>query len=100
MGWFQSAGVEGMLPLERQAGVDAIQMRQRYPGMRFIGCFDKMTMFKGENAMRAEFERLLPLAKQGGVILGCDHQTPPGVSFKDYQVYLRLFREYALKAAH
>lgn len=97
--WFQSVGVEGMLPLERQSGVDVGQMRKLYPLMRFIGCFDKMAMFKGESAMRAEFERLLPVAKQGGLIIGCDHQTPPGVSFKDYNVYLRLFREYAFKAA-
>jgi hypothetical protein len=66
--------------------------------MRFIGHFDKMTMDKGEAAMRAEFERLLPVASGGGFIVSCDHQTPPGVSYQDYQLYLRLFREYALQA--
>ena len=66
--------------------------------MRFVGCFDKMSMTRGEAAMRAEFERLIPTAAGGGLIISCDHQTPPGVSYADYQLYLRLFREYAEKA--
>lgn len=96
--WFDEAGFDGVLPLERQAGVDLAELRARFPKMRFIGGFDKMTMNKGEAAMRGEFERLLPVASGGGFVLSCDHQTPPGVSYADYQLYLRLFREYAVKA--
>ena len=55
----------------------------------------KMTMHRGEAAMRAEFERLMPVARQGGFIISCDHQTPPGVSLQDYRLYLKLFNEYA-----
>lgn len=65
--------------------------------MRFLGAFDKMTMNRGEAAMRGEFERLLPVARTGGFLIGCDHQTPPGVSYQDYRLYLRLFREYAAR---
>jgi len=56
-------------------------------------------MNKGEAAMRAEFERLLPAMRSGGYIPSVDHQTPPGVSLEDYRVYVRLFREYAEAAA-
>ena len=66
--------------------------------MRFIGHFDKMTMDKGEAAMRAEFERLLPTASGGGFLISCDHQTPPGVSYQNYKTYVRLFDEYAKQA--
>ena len=97
--WFEEAGLEGILPLERQAGVDIARLRADHPKMRFIGHFDKMTMNKGEAAMRAEFERLLPTAAKGGFLISCDHQTPPGVSYADYQIYMRLFREYAVRAA-
>ena len=93
--WFEEAGLDGILPLERQAGVDIGRIRQSHPRMRFIGCFDKMTMNRGEAAVREEFERLLPTAATGGLIISCDHQTPPGVSYEDYMRYLRLFREYA-----
>jgi len=96
--WFAEAGLGGVLPLERQAGVDIGALRRQQPEMVFIGHFDKMTMDKGEDAMRAEFERLLPTAARGGFLVSCDHQTPPGVSYRDYQTYLRLFHDYAARA--
>ena len=96
--WFEEAGIEGIVPLERQAGTDIVRLRAEHPHMKFIGHFDKLTMHKGETAMRAEFERLLPTAARGGFLISCDHQTPPGVSYQDYQLYLSLFREYSESA--
>ena len=92
--WLMELGLEGVLPLERQAGVDGMKLRQQFPGLRMVGHFDKMTMNRGEAAMRAEFERLVPLMKSGGFIPSVDHQTPPGVSLDEYRCYLRLLREY------
>jgi hypothetical protein len=96
--WFERAGLRGILPLERQAGVDIARVRAAHPRMVFIGHYDKMVMNQGEAAMRREFERLLPTAATGGFVPSCDHQTPPGVSYADYQLYLALFREYAGEA--
>lgn len=96
--WFEEAGIEGILPLERQAGVDIGKLRAEHPGMRFIGHFNKMTMNKGEAVMRAEFERLLPMAAKGGFLVSCDHQTPPEVSCQNYRLYISLFNEYAREA--
>lgn len=93
--WFERAGIEGVLPLERQAGVDVAAIRQRHPSLLMVGAFNKMVMHRGEKAIREEFERLLPVARQGGFIISVDHQTPPAVSLDDYRLYLRLFREYA-----
>lgn len=92
--WLQAVGVDGVLPLERQAGVDGLALRQQFPDLIMIGHYDKMVMNKGENAIRAEFERLLPIMKTGGFIPSVDHQTPPGVSLDDYRIYLRLLTEY------
>ncbi len=97
--WFERAGIEGILPLERQAGVDVAELRQSHPNFLFIGHYDKMVMPKGEAAMRAEFERLLPVMKQGGFLPSVDHQTPPGVSLEQYKIYVRLFEEYVKRAA-
>ncbi|TVR45946.1 MAG: hypothetical protein EA425_17580 [Puniceicoccaceae bacterium] len=94
--WFERAGIEGILPLERQAGADLAAIRARHPRFLVLGHFDKLVMAKGEAALRAEFERLLPIARQGGFIISCDHQTPPEVSLEDYRLYLKLFREYSL----
>jgi hypothetical protein len=93
--WLSSLGIHGVLPLERQAGVDGMSLRQAFPTLCMIGHYDKMVMTRGEEAMRAEFERLTPLARSGGCIPSVDHQTPPGVSLEQYRVYLRLLEEYA-----
>jgi len=92
--WLKALGVQGVLPLERQAGVDGFKLRQQFPDLLMIGHFDKMTMPHGEAAMRAEFERLVPLMQSGGFIPSVDHQTPPGVSLENYRIYLRLLKEY------
>ncbi|HOB98225.1 MAG TPA: uroporphyrinogen decarboxylase family protein [Verrucomicrobiota bacterium] len=92
--WLQELGIAGVLPLERQAGVDGMQLRRQFPRFRFVGHFDKMTMTRGEAAMRAEFERLRPLMASGGFIPSVDHQTPPGVSLDQYRLYLRLLDEH------
>jgi hypothetical protein len=96
--WFIAAGVEGLLPFERQSGVDIGRVRQRHPCFRIIGAFDKMTMTQGVEAMRGEWERLLPVMRQGGFIPSVDHQTPPGVSLAQYRDYLTLMWEYTAKA--
>ena len=96
--WLYEVGIRGIFPIERQAGCDIDALRARHPDMRFFGHFDKMVMNQGEAAMRAEFERLLPVASRGGFSPGVDHQTPPGVSLDDYRLYLKLFREYAEEA--
>lgn len=94
-GWFSESGVDGFLPLERNAGCDINSLREKYPDKIFIGAFDKTVMHLGEDALRNEFERLLPAARKGGFIISCDHQTPPEVSLENYKLYLRLFEEYS-----
>ncbi len=96
--WLKKAGIEGVLPLEHQAGVDVNKLRETYPGFLFIGAFDKMTMRIGEKEMRDEFERLLPAMKSGGFIPSVDHQTPPDCPLERYYKYVDLLREYAEKA--
>jgi uroporphyrinogen-III decarboxylase len=97
--WFLEVGCEGLLPLERMAGVDVSELRRRHPRIRLLGAFDKTVMHLGEARMRQEFERLLPVMKQGGFIPSVDHQTPPGVSLEDYRLFVRLLKEYCQLAA-
>ncbi len=96
--WLERAGIDGILPLEHQAGVDLARIRREHPRFLLMGGFDKMVMKHGEDAMRAEFERLLPVMAQGGFIPSVDHQTPPDVPLEYYHGYVRLLHEYAEKA--
>lgn len=96
--WLIRAGIDGVLPLERQAGVDIVALQKKYPDFLFLGGYDKMVMTGSEEQMRAEFERLLPAMRHGGFLPSVDHQTPPGVSLENYRIYLRLLFEYTEKA--
>ena len=93
--WFIRSGIDGVLPLECQSGVDVNVLRQEYPDFLLIGGFDKMCMFKGETAIRAEFERITPAIRSGKYIPSMDHQTPPGTTLENYHTYVRLLKEYA-----
>jgi hypothetical protein len=97
--WFREAGIDGVYPLERQANVDIGRIRREFPDFIMLGGYDKMVMPMGEEAMRAEFDRILPVMRSGRYIPSVDHQTPPGVSLENYKIYIRLFREYCEKAA-
>jgi uroporphyrinogen-III decarboxylase len=97
--WLFNAGIEGVYPLERQAGVDVAKLRQLHPNLIMMGGYDKLVMSRGETAMRTEFERLLSVMRSGGYIPSVDHQTPPEVSLENYRIYMRLFREYMERAA-
>ena len=96
--WLQSAGIRGVLPLERMAGVDVVQLRKRHPQLRMIGAFDKTVMKLGEDAIRGEFDRLMPVMSSGGFIPSVDHQTPPDVSLAMYRRYVTILREYCQRA--
>jgi len=97
--WFMECGIQGVLPLERQSKVDVARIRENYPEWLMIGGYDKTIMHLGEEAMRREFERLLPTMKKGRYIPSVDHQTPPDVSMENYRIYLKLLEEYTRRAA-
>jgi len=97
--WLQRVGIEGILPLERMAGADVVRLREQFPDLKIIGAFDKMVMHQGEAAIRAEFERLLPVMRQGGFIASVDHQTPPRVTPGQYRQYVSILKEMCALAA-
>ncbi|MDR1303662.1 MAG: hypothetical protein LBK76_00410 [Verrucomicrobiales bacterium] len=97
-GWFGDCGVNGMLPLERQAGVEVSRYLDAQPQMFFLGHFDKMVMHQGRAALEREFARLLPSARRGRFIPSVDHQTPPAVSYEDYRQYVSLLKQFAVEA--
>ena len=57
-------------------------------------------MKDGPEAMRREFERILPSMKRGKVIVSVDHQTPPDVSIENYKEYVKLLFEFCEKVNH
>jgi uroporphyrinogen decarboxylase len=89
-------GVNGIYPLEVQAGMDAVALRKQY-GKRLIliGNIDKLAIAKGKEAIEKEVESKVPyLKEQGGYIPSSDHIVPPDVGYQDYQYYLSFIRKF------
>lgn len=90
---FLDAGVDGFLPMDVNAGMDIVAVRKEYPQVKFIGGFNKLVIAEGKDAIDREFERLLPVIRQGGYVPGADHQVAPSTSLEDYRYYLKKMKE-------
>jgi len=90
---FMDAGVDGFIPMDVNAGMDVVKVRELYPTLKIIGAFNKLEIEKGPEAIDREFERIKPVIKQGGYLPGSDHQVPPSASFENYKYYIKKLRE-------
>lgn len=93
-----AAGVDGFLPVDVNAGMDIVEVRKQFPGVKLIGGFNKLAIADGKEAIDKEFERLMPVIRQGGYIPGADHQVAPSTSLENYRYYLECLKE-AMKDA-
>ncbi len=82
------SGIDGFLPMDVNAGMDIVKVREKFPKVKFIGGFNKLVLEQGEQAIDREFERILPVIRQGGYIPGNDHQVSPGAPMKNYIYYI------------
>ncbi len=94
---YLEGGVNGILPLEVAAGMDAVALRKQYGKDLFlIGNIDKRVLAQGARQIDAEIERKVPvLLSGGGYFPTVDHGVPPDVSFDNYQYYLQRLRNAA-----
>ena len=90
---FIEAGVDGFLPMDVNAGMDIVSVREKYPKLKFIGAFNKLMIAEGKAAIDKEFERLRPVIRQGGYIPGSDHQVAPSTSFENYLYYIEKLKK-------
>lgn len=92
--WLEG-GVNGILPLEVAAGMDAVSLRKKYgKDLILIGNIDKRVLAKDKKEIKEEVMRKVPLLlSRGGYFPGVDHAVPPDVPFENYGYYLELIRE-------
>ena len=91
---FLEGGVNGFYPMERVAGMDAVELRKEYGReLRLMGGIDKRAMATGPEAIDAELANVAPLLAEGGFLPWCDHHVPPDVSLENYQYYVRRMKE-------
>lgn len=90
---FMEAGVDGFLPMDVNAGMDIVKVREKYPSLKFIGGYNKLKIEEGKEAIDLEFQRILPVIQSGGYVPGCDHQATPDTSFENYKYYCKKLKE-------
>jgi len=84
------AGVDGIMPLERVAGMDPNRLRKKFGrDLRLWGGVDKMELAKGADAIEKHLAELIPVVEDGGYIPHVDHTVPPDISFGNFSYYMK-----------
>jgi uroporphyrinogen-III decarboxylase len=88
---FADHGLNFMHPVEPVGGNDVVALMNRFrPRMAFEGGVDKFLLQKGEAAITAELERIIPpMVKAGGYIIALDHRVPNGTPLAGYRFYVK-----------
>jgi uroporphyrinogen-III decarboxylase len=88
--WLEG-GVNGFLPLEVQAGMDVVSLREKYGDkIVLMGNVSLWALRRGPRAIDEEISRKFPsLLPGGGYIASTDHHIPPDVPYENFMHYLR-----------
>ena len=87
---FLDAGVNCMHPMEPAAGMDIVDIRERYGDrFAFYGGLDKHALRRSQGEIAAELDRKIPpMLESGGCVLGLDHRIPNGTPLANYRYYI------------
>jgi uroporphyrinogen decarboxylase len=84
--WIE-VGITGTYPLEVNAGMEVVKIRNRFPRFQLMGGIDKIQLMKGKADIDRELERLPGVIEGGGYIPHGDHCIPEGVSWDNFKYY-------------
>ena len=82
------AGIEGINPVERRAGMDMETIRKQYPKLVLTGGMDNTdTLVNGpRQAIADEAQQIIDLGRDGGVVIGT-HSISPEVPLEHFLAY-------------
>jgi len=95
--YFIEEGITCLQPLEVKAGMDLIELKNRYGDkMCFMGGIDVRLMAQEDPApLEKEIREKIQVAKKGGgYIYHSDHSVPKNVSLKQYERVIQLVKKY------
>jgi hypothetical protein len=89
------AGIDGLNPLERRAGMDIVTIRKKFPRLILTGGMDNTdTLIHGpESRIVAEAKEIIDLGREGGVIIGT-HSISPEIPLDYFAAYDETCRTY------
>ncbi|MBT3272565.1 MAG: hypothetical protein HN368_05390 [Spirochaetales bacterium] len=88
------AGVRVMNPLQATAGLDVVELREKYgTNLAFYGNISAVSLSGPREVLEKEIKRKVAVARTGGYIFHSDHSVPYEVDFARYEWALRTARE-------
>ena len=89
------AGIDGLNPLEKRAGMDAAAIRRRYPHLILTGGMCNTDTLVNGPAERVEKEtkELIDLGRNGGLVIGT-HSISPEIPLDYFEIYHRACNTY------
>jgi hypothetical protein len=87
-----AAGFDGINPVEYSAGLDAVELLERYRGrLRFVGGVCNSHILPGGDLprLRRHVEALVDAGRDGGLVIGT-HSIGPDISPTSYDLYRRI----------
>jgi len=92
---FLESGLTQMYPMEPGAGMDIVEVREKYGNrLSLKGGLNKYVIKEGREAIRRELDyKMQESMKKGGVVFGLDHRIPNGTPFEYYEYYVDYGRE-------
>jgi uroporphyrinogen-III decarboxylase len=89
------AGIDGLNPLERRAGMVAEDLRRRYPRLILTGgmCNTRTLPFGSVAEVEHEARTLIDLGREGGFVIGT-HSVGPEVPLASFAAYQRACERY------
>jgi uroporphyrinogen decarboxylase len=84
----EAIGMDVMSPFEVASGCDVVEIGRQYPNLAMFGGIDKRVLARGQAAIDAHLEHVLPAMRtRGGYIPTCDHGVPEEIHYQDYLYY-------------
>ena len=89
------AGIDGLNPLERRAGMAAEEVRKLYPNLVLIGgmCNTRTLPYGTIPEIEREARSLIDLGRDGGVVIGT-HSVSPEIPLESFEAYHRVCLDY------
>jgi hypothetical protein len=90
--WLE-AGIDGVVPMEAQAGMDVAATREQYPGLLMMGAVDKKALAAGPAAIDRQMEKIASVVRRGGLVPFFDHGLPHDVAYADFVHFVKRLKE-------
>ena len=90
--WLE-AGIDGLVPMEANSGMDVAACREQYPRLLMMGGVDKRALHFGRAAIDHEIDKIRRTIASGGLVPFYDHGLPHDASYENFLYFVEQLKE-------